>query len=33
MAFAFERLRVYQKAIVFADDVCTLIKAVENRNI
>lgn len=26
MAFAFEKLQVYQKAIAFADDVCTLTK-------
>jgi four helix bundle protein len=27
MAFAFEKLQVYQKAIVFADAVCTLTKS------
>ena len=26
MAFAFEKLLVYQKAVTFADDVCTLTK-------
>jgi hypothetical protein len=26
MAFAFEKLQVYQKAIAFADAVCTLTK-------
>jgi hypothetical protein len=26
MAFAFEKLQVYQKAIAFADTVCTLTK-------
>jgi len=27
MAFAFEKLLVYQKAVAFADDVCTLTKS------
>jgi hypothetical protein len=27
MAFAFEKLQVYQKAISFADAVCTLTKS------